>query len=396
MSETRKPEPTGKPRTWRGLPVNSSVLMALLFAALIAAWMLSGEVIVGGSDEDKVPPIKSANAESSVQKKLFRVGARVFKSGTRDEMLRIRGRTEAENAVDIRAETTGRVDAISGRKGQFVNKGVVLCKLDEGSRQASLAGAQAQLEQAKSDYEAARKLSAQGYAADLNVNIKHAAFEAAAAALRQAEIDLANTAIRAPFDGIIEEQPARIGDFLTVGGACAQLVGLHPLLVVGEVSERDIGRITVGQAGRAELVTGEKAEGRIRFIASSAAAATRTFRVELEVANKDLSMRNGVTADVYIPLKPATGHHISPGLLTLNDNGDVGVRTLEAGGTVRFLPVQIIDQGKDGAFVAGLPDSVTIITSGQDYVVDGQKVEVTMEASERKAGSTAGGTHERT
>jgi multidrug efflux system membrane fusion protein len=117
--------------------------------------------------------------------------------------------------------------------------------------------------------------------------------------------------------------------------------------------------------------------------------------VELEVPNRDQSMRNGVTADVHIPLEPVSGHRFSAGLLTLDDAGAVGVRAVTEGDIVRFLPVRILDQGKDGVFVAGLPREVTIITAGQDYVVDGQKVEAVPDGtaaneSERKAGGADG------
>ncbi len=389
----------------------NSSLLAMFILGFIAVWMLSGEIVVGGSDTDKVPPIASQEnndssggssqdsasgaysiasgpstqtdtKEAAKVKKLFTVRARLFISRPRREVLHIRARSQADVSVEVRAETSGRVVKILVRKGDLIKQGQVLCKLDEGARQATLSQATALLAQTKSDYLAAAKLSRRGFSAKLNVNAKKAAYNGAMASVKKARIDLDFTSIRAPFTGIIEEQSAKVGDYLSVltaGKTCAKLVKLHPLLIVGDVSERNIAKLTVGQKGRAELVTGEKVRGHIRFISPSAKVETRTFRVELEVDNKKLKMRNGVTSDIYVPLKSTIGHQISPAYLTLNDAGEVGVRSIGKGNIVRFLPVKILEQGKAGVWVAGLPQKIIIITVGNDYVVDGQKVQVVMD-----------------
>ncbi len=378
-------------------PVWNSTLTALLVLGLIALWMASGEVVIGGSDTDKVPPIAAtsdADGDTSAQKrqkKLFTVKAQLFTSQPRKEVLHIRARTEADKSVQVRSETSGRVEAITGKKGSLVKQGTVLCKLNEGARQASLLQAQALVAQTGSDYFAAEKLARRGVSAKLNVKSKKAAYDSALASLERAQIELDHTAVKAPFTGLIEDRPARIGDYLPIGSPCASLVKLDPLLIVGEVSERNINQLRVGQKGTAKLVTGEEVSGKIRFISPSAKVETRTFRIELEVDNKDLAMRNGVTADIYIPLKAGAGHRISPALLTLSDEGDIGVRTVDEQGLVHFRPVRILEQGKQGVWVTGLPEKVVIITTGQDYVKAGQKVEFVLGAANAPAKTTSTG-----
>ena len=153
-----------------------------------------------------------------------------------------------------------------------------------------------------------------------------------------------------------------------MGDPVASLVDLDPVLVVGQVSERDIGRLQVGGSGVARLMTGEKVEGRIRYIAKVADPVTRTFRVELEVANPDAALRDGITAEVVLPGPSVLAHRVSPAVLSLGDAGDIGVKIVDADQTVRFLPVQIVEQGEDGLWLLGLPDQVTLITVGQDFV----------------------------
>jgi len=139
------------------------------------------------------------------------------------------------------------------------------------------------------------------------------------------------------------------------------------------VSECDIAILKIGNPASATLVTGETVEGKIRFVASRADDTTRTFRVEVELPNADGRLRVGVSADIHIPVKQLMAEKISPGILVLDDNGVVGVRAVEHG-IVRFHPVEIVSDGPDGMWVAGLPDHLAVITVGQSFVTDGERV----------------------
>ena len=70
---------------------------------------------------------------------------------------------------------------------------------------------------------------------------------------------------------------------------------------------------------------------------------------------------------------------VSPALFALNDDGVVGLRTVDADGRVAFNPVEIVRDDGDGVWVVGLPDTATLITVGQELVAQGQSVEVDME-----------------
>jgi multidrug efflux system membrane fusion protein len=143
------------------------------------------------------------------------------------------------------------------------------------------------------------------------------------------------------------------------------------------VSERDVAKLKVGNTASATLVTGETVEGHIRFVASRADDTTRTFRIEVELPNPDGKLRVGVSADIHLPVKQLMAQKISPGILVLDDNGVVGVRAVEDG-IVRFHPVEIVSDGPDGMWVAGLPNHLTVITVGQSFVTDGERVKTVL------------------
>ena len=79
-------------------------------------------------------------------------------------------------------------------------------------------------------------------------------------------------------------------------------VALDPILAVVEVAERKLSGVKLGDPAEIRLVTGHTATGTIRFISKMASAATRTYRVDVEIPNADLVIPDGITAEVTIPL----------------------------------------------------------------------------------------------
>jgi multidrug efflux system membrane fusion protein len=132
--------------------------------------------------------------------------------------------------------------------------------------------------------------------------------------------------------------------------------------------------LSLGTAAKAHFIGGGEAEVRVSFIAAEAESQTRTFRVELELANPDGAIPAGITTEVTLPRAPVMAHRISPAILTLADNGKLGVRTVEEDGLVAFHEVSIIDETPEGVWVTGLPKEATVIVVGQEFVKDGAKV----------------------
>ena len=351
--------------------LHRSHYIAIGIAIAILLWFATG-IFSGPNGNGDNRTAAEVDAANTV---VPRVRVTESQATMRQSFITVRGRTEAKRAVHVRAETQGRVVDLPVEKGQQVKTGDVLCRLQIDARDAQLAEARALVQQRKLEYDAARQLAAKGHRAPTAVAGNKAAFDAAQARLKQMEIELSQTKIVAPFDGIFDERPVEVGDYMRTGDVCGMVVELDPLLVVGQVSEDRVGAMRIDTPGTARLITGETVEGRIHFVAKTADPATRTFRVELEVPNADFRMRSGVTAEIVVPGQEVLAHRIPSSIIALNDNGTVGIRTVNQEGRVSFQPIQLIDDTPEGLWIAGLPDKVTIITVGQDYVIDGQKVE---------------------
>lgn len=299
----------------------------------------------------------------------------------RDEVT-VRGRTKAERKVIVRSETSGNIIATPTAIGALVSEGDVLCRLSVDARRAQLAEASAGLAKAELDYNAAVKLGADGFRSETGVASAKAIRDQAVAQAERARLELEKTNIVAPFDGIYDARHAEVGDFLSIGDPCATVIQRSPFLVVGAVSERDVNKITKGDRGVATLATGETIEGIIRFVAASADAATRTFNVELEVPNEEGSLRDGVTAEFTVFAKERSAHRVPRSALILNDNGDLGIRSLDDENIVEFQPVRMLGETPSGIWVSGLEANVRLIISGQGFVSSGQKVQA-VDSSER-------------
>jgi len=357
--------------------MKASYLWAGLIAVLIAGWFASGNLEALGlkaqASQNRTPVAKPAKKQ-----KRFSVEARKFVARPRQTSLVVRGRTQVERQVSVLARTTGIVEQADFGAGDVVKAGDLLCRLDLRDSKARLAQAKARLASRQRDYEAARKLFRKKFASAAKMASDRASFDAALAAVEQIELEISYTNITAPINGIVTSFQGKKGQFLQAGNPCAVISVFDPILVVVQVGERNIGKISKNQQATARLVTGAEISGKVRKISPTADVATRTFKVEILVPNPDNSLRDGVTAEVTLPLQPVKAHLIPSGIIGLDDDGQIGVRTITGGDTVKFLPVNLIGQTRQGTWVQGLPDQVTIITVGQDYVLSGQRVDVVL------------------
>ncbi len=350
--------------------MRSSYIFAALLALLAAGWIISGQLAEGdGMPEATKPPADLAAIETTPAVRVTRLQA---SQHLLEEV--VRGRTEALRKVSLKVETKGRVIELPVEQGAWVAEGDVIARLSADDRPARLREAKALREQRRIEFEASQKLSKKGFRSDTQVAGALAALEAAEAAVSLAEEDLSNTVVRAPFDGLIDDRIAEIGDFLEMGDSVAVIVNLDPILVVAQISERSHGAVRIGQPGFARLADGTRIEGTVRFVSAIADPATRTFRVEMTAPNTGLSVADGMTAELHLPLRETLAHRVSPAVLSLRDNGEMGVKTVDEEGRVRFLPARIVDSDSDGVWLGGLPEELLIITVGQEFVAEGQRV----------------------
>ncbi len=353
--------------------IKGSHITALIIAGAVIGWMSSGEIVVGGHADSPHSVAPPAERQEN-QDELFKVRFVTVEPEQRFETLLLHGRTSAKSVISVRAETNGTLHERFVEKGDTVKAGDPVCKLDPGVRDTDVLQAEAALEQATFDYEGALKLKEKDYISDTRVKALKYAMDNAAAQLASAKHEMSHVEIEATASGIVTDPVAEIGSHLANGDVCVTLIDPDPMLFVGQVSERHVGDIGIGYDADVTLITGEKVEGKISYVAPAADSATRTFLTEIELPNSDGRLRDGVTATTTIKLEGSEAYKIAASWLTLDDNGVLGVRTVDNDNVVDFAPVKIVAHTPETMWVTGLTPGARVITLGQDYVIAGQTV----------------------
>ncbi|HHG90535.1 MAG TPA: efflux RND transporter periplasmic adaptor subunit [Devosia sp.] len=400
--------------------------VALVVLLLIAGWLASGTLIQGGngpgngeqaivdliepeqdgpvrrlfislgliagpdSDEETAPDPEIAKEETGTSAEEILQSVRTVRFDARPMTLEVavRGQTKADATISVRAETSGIVQELHVSKGQRVEPGDLLCTLDRGTREAKLAQAEASLAQAQVALERAREdlqtnasLREKGLAAantarqfEVSLTSAEANYRAALASLDDIKSDIEHTEVRAEVGGTVQDPLASVGDMLGNGDICATIVQLDPMLFSGKVAETKVNLVHVGQQAKVTMVTGQTIEGRVRYVSASADPSTRAFELEVELDNPNGDLLNGVTASAKVQVGAIQAHLIPQSALTLKTDGTLGVQIV-VDKMARFRPVQIVGDDSAGIWVSGLPSQADVITLGQEYVRDGQRVD---------------------
>jgi multidrug efflux system membrane fusion protein len=350
--------------------MKSSHLIAAGVALGLAAWMASGLLASNDPDITAKPTAKAATpAATAVQVQTVRAQAVT-------QFVVAQGSVEPERRITVRAETAGRVVEVLGAKGAQVRAGDVIVRLDMNDREFRLATSAARVREAQSAYDAAAKLLERGNTTQRRIEELYTTLKAAIAERRQAEIEAGRTDIRAPFDGILNARAVEVGDYVAINGEIATIVDADPLLVRVPVSQQDIARVKVGAPATIKLATGGEATGLVRYISRDADQTTRTFRVEIEVANPEGNIFSGISAEAQIDVGSTPAHFVSPASLSLDAAGIIGVKVVDTAERVAFFPVEVAKSNNAGVWVTGLPATARVITIGHGFVRTGQPVSV--------------------
>ena len=352
---------------------------------LVALWLASGQF---GAEDGEAAESVSTPVTNTATKSAVRV-----RTQTAEEVMRtivVNGKTAPARIVHLAAETDGRVEYIGAKRGASLDRGDLIVRLDERDRAARLAQAEATVKQREVEFAARERLKSESYVSEAQLQEAVALLETAKAELTRARLDLEYMKVRAPFAGALQSRAVEVGDFVKRGDPIATYVDNRKLIVSANLSEFDARFVQVGDRAEARLATGETVRGPIRYVAPVADEATRTFLVELEVDNAVGTLRAGGTAELQIPAEVVLAHRISPSLLTLDDAGNVGVKIVNELGQVEFIVADIALSANDGVWLAGLPETATIITVGQGYVASGALVNAVPEGDVETAVAVKG------
>ncbi len=355
----------------KGFLAQRPYLFSLLIIVLLGLWIGSAQFSHG---EDASDVAEQDKAENIVPKVRFRT----MQVQNIDRVITLFARTEPDRIVTIKAETIGRVSKFIAKHGERVKVGDAILHIDMQDRQQRLKSRQLMLKQRELEYEGAKSLSTKGFQNQVQLAQAATLLQDARAALSQLQLDIANTKIQVPFDGVFSQQYVDVGEYLAPGDPVVQIVDLDPLVIRADVTQEDIAELKMGQSAAIVFIDSNSSQGKIRYLSSVADPETNTFRIEVEISNGDYKLLAGKSAEMTIALEQSSAIFISPSLLSLNDKGVIGLKSVVKGKVV-FSQINIVKTKADGIWVSGIGDATNIITVGQGFVRAGDAVEAVAE-----------------
>lgn len=343
----------------------SKWIAGALVIALVG-WMGSGFILPSQTAEE---PVEASEGPAAVT-----VAVATSVAQPVMQFFSAEGQTLPDRESLLLSETTGEIAEVLVKKGANVEAGQVIARFVPAQRAADLNRAEKELARAQREFDNAETLFARGASTADRVSQARATLAAAEAQVSAARESITETELRAPFAGRLENLTIDQGEYVRSGVEVARIVDNSPLTVTVQVPQQSLRRLRVGQLAQVQFITGETHKGAVTFLATSANVDTRTFLAEVTVDNPDGTIPAGVSAEVRIPTGETIAHFLSPAILSLNTEGTLGVKTVNADNVVVFNEIEIVLAQPDGIWVAGLPQEANLITVGQGFVNDGEAV----------------------
>ena len=132
--------------------------------------------------------------------------------------------------------------------------------------------------------------------------------------------------------------------------------------------------VAIGDTAEAVLVDGETVKGTVRYISREASPTTRTFRIEVAIPNPDNRIPAGMTSEITVRAASTDAVVLPRSVVTLNANGDLGIRAVDRESKIVFYPIDLVDDTARGFVLGGIPADAQIVVAGQDLVAEGDVV----------------------
>lgn len=295
------------------------------------------------------------------------------------------GTLRADAEAEVATEVDGRLLTIEADLGDQVKEGQVLASLDSATLDAQLREAAANLQKASTDEARAEKLKAQGVMSQQEFDTISSAQHVAQARRDVLAIHLAHTKIRAPFAGRIAKRLVDVGNYVRVGTPIFVLVADDPLRLRGEVPERFVAELAIGQEvrGSVEAFPGDVLKGRLARISAAADSTSRALTVEATIPNPDGRLKVGFFCKAAILTKSDAEALVVPVEALVNFAGVTRVFIVDEGGIARTRPVRTgLSLGTKVEIVEGLSRGDRVATSALARLAEGSKVVVRTGGSE--------------
>jgi len=299
------------------------------------------------------------------------------------EEIRLTSVAMANQDVLVAAEESGVIREIYKDRGDRVEEGEAIAKIDDRVLTAQVDQARAAADLAQQTWERRKRLwEEERVGSEIAYLEARYAAEQSAASLAALEERLARTVVRAPFAGVLDERRLDVGAMVSPGTAIGRLIDLNPIKVFAGVPERYAADLHVGD--QAELVFEslgqETYSARIRYVGSAVDPQNRTFPIEIALPNPRGLIKPQMVANMAVTRTAVDDAIVLPqDALVRVEDGYVAFVAVERDG-VQVAEVRRVELGpsRRNQVVAesGIQPGDRVIVVGQREVEDGDRINV--------------------
>lgn len=343
-------------------------------ASFLIAVAVTAGLSVSCSGGGKAEPPRKAEGKKAVKARVVTLEPRDF-----TKKLTLSGSSKATSEVTVAAEAGGRVMRLAFEKGDRVKAGAQLLWLDDSSAKAELAQAEAGRDMAALEY---RKLKAleERKAGVSEFQLEQARLNLSVAEARAASVRafMGKLVIAAPISGVLVTRDVEVGAVIAPGQPISRLITTNPIKVIAGIPEMAIADFRPGQTAiaRFDAFPGREHEGKVTFISPAVNPVTRTFDIEVTIANHDGKIFPDMSAKVEFPWRELKNAILIPQSSTVELADGHAVFVVE-GGVARQRRVEMEDVSGETALVkSGVKAGDRLVVTGQRSMVDGDLVEV--------------------
>ena len=298
------------------------------------------------------------------------------------------GTVEEETGTTLSFSAVGTINRLNVKVGDRVRKGQLIASIDPTNLRNSYDMTHTTKLQAQDAYKRFKMLHEQGTLSDIKWVEVQSKMEEAIAAENIARKNLSDCNLYAPYDGIIAEKNAEVGQNIGPGIPVAKLVTTHILNVNISVPESEIASITIHQRARirVQALGGKMYDGYVTEKSVIADPVSRSYSVKVRVENASQDLLPGMVSEVQMAgsspqasksSTASTDAIIIPApLIQLSDDNSNFVWLDEGGKAVRRTIVCGDYQSNGVVILSGLKPGDHLITEGQQKVCNGTPIKV--------------------
>ena len=339
--------------------------LPLVIGLAVLIWMTSG-LFSSGKRADL--------SNENLLKQKMTVEVSGIKSEEAEDFITIRGEIEPFRKIEIKSHLAAHVLEILENEGAYITDGDLIFRLANVDRSAQFFITKAKISKSLNKIVQLEALTSDDQNKSIKLIEAQKELSILRSKIRNILVERGNILVKAPFSGILEEQIVEVGSYVEKGEILATLLDESSLKATGYVSQQNIERLKLGQKVNVYLLNGNKSDATLTYIANLGDSKTHSYKIEAQLNNPHEGIKSGASARIEIIVGSVAAHFVSAANLSLDMEGNIGIKSVNKESIVNFHKIEILRTEKEGVWVTGLPNKIKIITQGSGFVGEGESV----------------------